>query len=175
MRVIKKLLIFFLFIVVVFLIGAFFLPEKYTVVTSTVIDKPIGQVYKNIADFNLRMKWNPWSAMEPSAKFTIMGEQGEVGASWEWKGEEIGWGKQTLTKVEKNKYVESKLEFFEPWEDVSKNYYELEKLDGGKTKVTWGMEGNAPYPTGRWMMLFMKGQIKDSFDKGLAKLKTILE
>jgi hypothetical protein len=67
------------------------------------------------------------------------------------------------------------LRFLKPWESQSLGYINTESVGTG-TKVTWGFSGENKFPMSI-MMLFMDmdAAVGPDFEKGLAKMKTILE
>lgn len=161
-------------IVSVFLIIPSFLSSQYDVQRSIVINKSRIDVYSRIINLETWYEWSPWYAMEPTAEFSFEGIPGVVGSFTTWKGEKIGSGKQTLTKVISPEYVETELEFNDPNPSKATGYWNFTETTEG-TKVTWGIRGSLPYPLGRLMGLFMDSMLGKDFEKGLNSLKSISE
>lgn len=170
----KKFLYAVVGIVALFLIVAFFLPGSYTVERSIEIGRPPAVVYEQVADFNKWLTWNPWTELEPTAKNTITGTPGVVGATWAWQGKEVGVGSMTLHEVEKDRFIHSKLVFKEPMSSEADDYLRLEATATG-TKVTWKNHGGLGYPVGRYFGLTLEGMLGPQFEKGLSNLKRVCE
>ena len=101
----------------------------------------------------------------------MTGVDGTIGAKQSWENDIVGTGGQTIATIEEPTLFETNLDFLKPYESHGKAYVKLVS-DGLKTKVTWGMTGNMPYPF-NIMNLFMnmeKNMGKD-WDNGLSKLK----
>ncbi len=157
-----------------FLVIAAFLPSNYAVERSIEISKAPEVVFGQVVDFNNYLKWNPWSKMEPNAKNTISGAQGEVGASWHWEGDTVGTGSLTIAKIEPNKMIQSKLAFLAPYQSEASDSWTFESTTAG-TKVIWHNTGELPYPVMRYMGLMMEGMLGPQFEQGLRDLKAQCE
>lgn len=172
MKVLKILVGILLVLVIIFVVGSFFLPKTYSVSRNTAINAPDSIIYKNIAHFDEFYKWNPWAKMEPSAKTTFTGTAGQPGHVYGWVGKETGSGTMTITKVEPNKEVDIDLKFIEPFESHADTKFEIEPA-GAEQKVTWTMSGKNNMIS-KWMCVFMGGMdsmIGKDFESGLKSLK----
>ena len=174
MKILKIIGFALLGLIALFLIVALFLPSTMHIERSIVIEKPVNEVYSKVADLTTFGKWNPWTEYEPTAKSSATGTPGQVGQVWSWEGKEVGSGNMTVTEVQENKLVKTKLLFTKPMEDESQSYWALEP-QGNSTKVSWVFDDAADYPMGRWMGLMMGGMLGKDFDKGLSNLKKLSE
>jgi hypothetical protein len=170
----RKLLYVLVGLVAMFLVVAAFLPASYTLERSIVIARPPSDVFPQVADFNQWLKWSPWPELEPSAKHTITGPVGAVGMSWSWEGEQLGVGSLTLTDLQKDRSVHSKVVFKKPMASEADDYVTLEPTPEG-TKLTWTSKGGLPYPIGRYFGLRMESMLGPQYERGLAKLKQLCE
>ncbi|MDW3652843.1 MAG: SRPBCC family protein [Bacteroidia bacterium] len=151
-----------------------FAPTNVAVETSEVIPASKTMVFQEVLTFKARDAWNPWTDMDPNIKQEIIGEDGTVGAKYRWEGNsDVGSGEQEITAIEGMDKVDTKLIFTAPWESEADTYMKLEEVEGG-TKVSWGFSSEAPRPTNA-MMLFMKGAIEKDYNKGLKRLKKLIE
>lgn len=157
-------------LILIFFVGGLLLPKTYSVNRTTVINAPDSVVYKNIADFNEFLKWNPWSKMEPTAKTTISGPVGQPEHLYQWEGKETGSGQMKVTGVEANKMIDMELKFIKPFESIANTRFDLTK-EGTGTKVTWTMSGESKGTMDKWMGLCMDGMIGKDFESGLKFLK----
>ncbi len=170
----KKILIFIVALIALLLIMAIFLPSSYKVERSATFNASAEEVYNQVVDLNNYLKWNPWSKMDPEAKQTVAEKSSGIGASWSWHGEVVGKGSLTITKAIEYKSIETKLVMIEPRQDEGLGTWLFEET-GGKTTVTWSMEGELGYPIGRYMGLFMDNMLGEQFETGLDNIKKIVE
>lgn len=157
-------------LLLIFFIGGLFLPKTYSVNRTTVINAPDSVIYKNIADFNEFLKWNPWAKMEPTAKTTISGPVAQPEHLYQWEGKETGSGQMKITGVEANKMVNIELKFIKPFESIANTNFEIVK-DGNGNKVIWTISGESKGTMDKWMGLCMDGMIGKDFEAGLKFLK----
>ncbi|MBY0425218.1 MAG: SRPBCC family protein [Cytophagales bacterium] len=158
----------------IFLLVAAFLPTEYTVSRSTEIAKPADSVYAVVSDFTTFTSWSPWAEMEPTAVVTLSGPLKEVGSKYAWVGTTTGQGSMTISALEPGKSITQDLAFLVPFESKSTVYWSFEPTATG-TKTTWTIKGPNPYPVGRIMGLMMDGMMGKDFDRGLVKLKALVE
>lgn len=176
MKVLKILLGIIIALVAIFFIVGMFLPNTYSLTRSIVINAPDSVVYKNVADYNNFLKWNPWYKMEPTAKITISGTPGTVGHLYKWKGDDknTGEGQMMITSVDTNKAVNEELKFIKPMEGLSDIKFVIAPATGG-VKVDWIMSGESKTITEKWMGLCMGMLMGKDFDNGLKDLKAMSE
>src|SRR5436190_6071527 len=175
MKVLKYILIGIVCLIAIVCLLGLILPKDYTVARSAVINAPRPVVQANIKSLKTMDQWYVWSKREPNIKQNFQGNDGEVGSSVEWSGnEEVGKGKQEISAVT-DSTVDIKLAFMEPWESKSDvNFMVADSADA--SKVTWTMHGKMPFPM-NVMGLFMNmdKMVGDDFEAGLAGLKTMSE
>lgn len=119
MKVLKVLLGIIAVLVIIFFVGGMFLPKTYSVSRTTTINAPDSVVFKNVADFNEFLKWNPWTKMEPAAKVTITGNAGKPGHLYQWVGDKVGTGQMKLTEAMPNQSIVEEMKFIKPMESSS--------------------------------------------------------
>ncbi len=90
MKVLKNIVYIIIGLIAIFFIVALFLPEDYNLDREIVIAKPVDIVYAQVVNYENRVKWSPWIAMDPEAKNTFEGTMGEVGAKWSWVRNGVG-------------------------------------------------------------------------------------
>ena len=185
MRFIQRLLKF-LILVLVLLIGvAFLLPANVHVERSIAIDRPTSEVFAVVNSFKLFNAWSPWAEKDPNAKYTFAGPRSGVGAKISWVGnEQVGSGNQTITESDSkqaDKRVRSAIDFGEMGK-VSADVF-LSPASKG-SQVRWTMDMNLPMSfdqkfvsnlIGRYMGLFMDKLVGPDYERGLVKLKVLLE
>ena len=161
-------LLFFAFIL------PLFLPNKYSVERSIVINKSRDDVYSKIINLEAWPEWSPWNAMDPEAEYQVVGPEGVVGTFSTWKGEKIGSGKQTLTQLVDPELVVFAIEFHETQQGLAQSSFTLSETENG-TNVTWAIQGELTYPLERYFGLMMDSMLGKEFEKGLSSLKANLE
>ncbi|TKC05640.1 polyketide cyclase [Pedobacter polaris] len=171
MKILKVLGIIIVVLAIIILVGGMFLPKTYSVSRSTIINAPDSVIYKNIADFNEFLKWNPWAKMEPTAKTTISGPSAQPEHLYQWEGKETGSGQMKVKSVEPNKMVDIELKFIKPFESLADTKFAIAP-EGTGNKVTWTMSGENNLIS-KWMCLFvsMDKMIGKDFEDGLKYLK----
>ena len=174
MKILKRIFIVILVIIVALLIFAAFLPSSYKVIRTTVINASPEAISAQITDFHNWDKWSPWKGIDSTEKYTYNNTIGK-GGHMEWDGKMIGSGNMTITEVTDDS-VKYNLVFKEPWESISNESFSFTKSDAGTT-VTWTDEGKLGWPIARLMNVFMSfdKMMGPDFEKGLAKLKTVVE
>lgn len=174
MKILKRIFIAIIVIIVALLIIAAFLPSSYKVVRKNVINASPEAISAQISDFHNWDKWSPWKGVDSTEKYTYNDTIGK-GGHIEWTGKMIGSGNMYITEVTADsvKYI---LVFKEPWESVSNESFSFTKSDAGTT-VTWTDEGKLGWPLSRLINVFMSfdKMMGPDFEKGLAKLKTVVE
>lgn len=174
MKILKNVLIGLAVVIVIALIGIYFLPSHYKIINSIEIERPVDVVYAQVADYGKWNDWSPWVEMEPDAKITIEGEPGTVGHKMTWEGKKLGLGSITIDAVNANAGIASDLEFKKPMEATSRDFWKFESM-GNKTKATWTSSGDLSYPFGRVFGLNMDKMVGDPQRHGLDNLKKLCE
>lgn len=185
MRFILRLLKFLILLLVLLVGVAFLLPAKVHVERSIAIDRPASEVFAVVNSFKLLNAWSPWAEKDPNAKYTFEGPRNGVGAKINWVGNaEVGSGNQTITASDSKqaeKRVSSAIDFGEMGK-VSADFF-LSPAPTG-SQVRWTMDMNLPLSfdkniasnlIGRYMGLFMDRLVGPDYERGLAKLKVLLE
>ena len=175
MRLIKRLLLTIALFIIVLAVGSFFLPQKQQVERTVEISAPANVIYPHLANPQLFVKWSPWSSIDPNMKTEFTGaESGEgAGMSWQSAQPSVGTGSWLITKAVENESLDVNMDF--AGQGTATSFFTL-KPSGSNTAVTWGFETNAGMnPVMRWMGLMMDKMVGSEYEKGLLKLKGIVE
>lgn len=170
MKAVKIIVGGILVIVVAVFVMAAIAPTHTHIERSIVIDAPMDFVRPHVSNFDNMLAWSPWAELDPDQKVSFEGEDGTVGASYSWEGnEDVGKGRQVFTAIDAN-HIGTRLEFKEPFESEADAFYDLEEVEGG-TKVTWGFDSESPFPMNA-MNLFidMDEMLGPDYEKGLKML-----
>ena len=140
------------------------------------IDAPPDRVFAKINDFHHWPSWSPWEELDPAMNRTHSGPASGKGAVYEWSGnKQVGQGRMEITESVPPEKVGIKLDFLKPFE--AHNQVEITAVPSGNgSEVTWAMSGEYPFMM-KVMCLFMNMEkmIARDFDKGLARLKKLVE
>lgn len=154
-------------------LGSLLLPASTHVERAIVIDRSPEQVYATLNSFERFNAWSPWAEYDPQARYTFEGPASGVGARMSWVGNRsVGSGSQRISESVPNRKIVVALDF-----DGSEGraIYLIEP-EGGGTRLTWAFDTDHGYnPFGRWLGLLFDRMIGGDYEKGLAKLKALLE
>lgn len=146
-------------------------PDEFRVERSITIAAPPEVVYSLVSDFKGWASWSPWEALDPNMQKTYVGQPGQPGQRYEWKGnKDVGSGRMTVESVQAPSKIAIKLEFIEPWESSSQTLFSFDPV-GEQTKVTWTMSGrNRFVEKAMTLWMDMDKMVGSDFEKGLRKL-----
>ena len=157
-------------------IMALFISKDFNFETSITIKAPIDSVWTHTHTLVGLDSWSPWREMDPDMKTDAGGMDGEIGAwqSWESEVKDVGYGKQSIVNIEAPQLFETYLEFYTPYESKADGYVMLSTEDD-MTIAKWGFKSVMPYPFNLMKLMYSEEDMKEPFDKGLAKLKALSE
>ena len=174
----KKLLIVLVAVIAIPLVAALFIKKDYAVKREIVVNRPVEEVFGYVKYLKNQDNFSKWAGMDPQMKKTFSGTDGAVGfvSAWASDSSDVGVGEQEIVRIEEGSRIDYELRFMQPFESKSPAYITTERVNEGKTKVSWGFNGNMHYPM-NLMFLFMdfEEMIGDDLDLGLANLKEIME
>ena len=133
-------------------------------------------IYPLLADFQQFGKWSPWEHLDPAMTRSFSGPASGEGSVYVWKGNsEVGEGRMEIKRAEPPTKVLIKLDFIEPFASQNMAEYTLSPK-GAETEMVWRMTGPMPFVS-KVMSVFvsMDAMIGPDFERGLAKLKTVVE
>lgn len=162
-------------LILVFFILALIAPKEYKVERSVVINAPAEQLRDSLKSLKFFAKWEPWSQYDSTMKLAYFGNDGEVGSSYTWEGnDQVGQGEMKILSIADNR-IETEVHFIKPWESKSIAHYLIEKAEDG-TKVSWGFSGESPFPWNAFSLFMdMDAMLGADFERGLNKLKKVVE
>ena len=170
LRVLGGLAVLLLLLVTV----AFFLPRQYRVERTIVIKARADQVFPQFGDLRAWKNWGAWQERDPAMKITHSEQTTGVGAWNAWESKTQGNGRMTFTVYEPGVRVNYRLEFPD-MNMASSGSMELQPADGG-VKVIWVDAGDLGFnPVHRWFGLFFDRMIGPDFERGLTKMKALVE
>jgi Polyketide cyclase / dehydrase and lipid transport len=172
------ILIVILCIVALPFVIAPFTSKQFKLEREVLINKPKQTVFDYLKYLKNHDNFTVWASTDPKMKKEYTGTDGMVGFSsaWESNHKRVGHGKQTITAIKDGEEVAMQIHFLKPWDNVANAYFKIESAGDNQTKVKWGIYNDVKYPM-KVMQLFMNMEkmIGKDFDKGLAKLKEVME
>jgi uncharacterized protein YndB with AHSA1/START domain len=173
--VIKSIVYIIVAITVVFYGGAYLLPSEAQVERSVEIAAPPEKVFAIVGDLRRVPDWSPWVDLDPKTTFTFEGpEQGGVGQVMRWSSNNplVGTGTQKVTALESNARIETETDYGEF--GTSQAVVSLAPSAAGTT-VTWSFRSPLPGVVDRWAGLAIDSSVGAEYEKGLAKLRSLIE
>lgn len=158
------------------IVGAgFFLPSRFDVSRTIVIDAPAERIYDLIADPRLWMGWSAPHRREPSMDVAYSGPPFGQGAKWSWAGAgKERNGNMEFTRVDPNKRVEYSL-YLPFFNQRSTGAFTIEDGQGGR-RVTWTNGGDTgSNPLKHYIAEGMDRMLGPELEASLANLKALAE
>lgn len=177
MKTVRLLLFFLLSVVLVTAALSFLLPTSQKAERSRAINAPASVIYRELVKLENFTKFSVWAQQDSSAKYTLTGNDGTVGAVSSWSGspEISGDGKIEITALEENKKVEHSIHFTKPKEGNARSTFLLNE-NNGITTVTWNFNLSTPRPWNIFNLFYsLDKQMGEDFEKGLEALKITIE
>ena len=172
----KKFLIGFGIILVVFVVIVAFQPSQYRVERRATVPAPAAVVFAQVNDFHNWEAWSPWAKLDPAIKQTYEGAPAGTGAIYSWAGNgKVGEGRMTLTESRPSDLIKIKLEFIKPFASTCDTEFAF-KPDGNQTTVNWSMSGENNFIAKAFCLFMnMDKTVGGDFEKGLAQMKAVVE
>lgn len=150
------------------------LPSSVRVERSILIERPPAAVFAELDDPSRFNAWSPWYGIDPNAKYDFSGPSRGVGATLTWSGNsEVGAGSQRIIASVPDSRIDVALEF-SGFGTATASY--LLEPEANGTRLRWVYQSEFGLnPAMRWLGLFMDGWVGPDYEKGLAKLKALLE
>lgn len=170
----KKILIFLVAVLILIAAVGLLLPRNIRVQRSVSIDRPASLIYATVNSFQLFYKWSPWQNLDPNMRQILQGARDGVGAKLVWTGnDKVGSGSQLITASTLDRSVASDIDFGKM--GVAKSILLLDP-QGSSTRVTWTLDVDmGASPIGHYFGLMMDRMIGKDYERGLSKLKALLE
>ena len=175
MKIFKRLLLGILVLVALLAVVGLFLPDRYHVERTIVMNAPADAVFARANTLKTWPEWTAWTkAKYPDMETKFSGPDAGVGSVYQWSGKSSGIGSLRITAVEPAKRVIYDLDF------ENGKYLSVGSIiltpEGTATRVTWVDEGAlGSNPINRWFGLMMDSMMGPDFETGLKNLKQLSE
>lgn len=169
---IKKILFGIAGLIVLLLLIGFVLPARLEISKSISIHAPVQSVFEEINDLKRWEAWQYWNTLDPEMKIVYGEKTVGTGASYSWEGPVLDKGNLAISESVPDKSVAITMDF---GGNPASGLYTVES-DNGNTILNFNFYADQGMnPVGRWINLFMKGEIEKSFDYAGEKIKAITE
>lgn len=174
MKFLKYVLLGLLGFMILFGVIGLFLPSSQQVVREITINAPASEVFPYANNYRKFNEWSPWARQNPDTRFTYSGPEQGVGAKMEWasKHEHVGKGAQEILESRPDEFIKTRLDF--GFDDPSTATFTFTET-AGKTTVVWTFETYLGNTISRYFGMMLDSWVGDSYEKGLADLKALLE
>jgi len=175
MKTLKRVLIGLVVVVALVLVIGFALPHQVHVERSIVIKAPQAQLFDMLDGFKRFNEFSPWAALDPNTQYTYAGPESGVGARMSWVSttSEVGSGSNEIVDSAPPDFIRTRVMFGD--QPPAEASFKLEPADGG-TRVTWNFDCDlGAHPIAHYFGLMFDKWIGDDYEKGLARLKQLME
>ena len=162
-------------LVVVALVVAFMLPRHAIVVRSIEIAAPPSAVFPLVSDLRRFNEWSPWVDADPEAAYTFTGPTDGIGQTLNWQSDDqrLGSGSITIDGLDPDSRVDLTLHF--AGAGTSAAFVTLDP-EGDGTRASWGYDSDLGFnPLARYFGMMADGAVGPDYEKGLARLKAVVE
>lgn len=151
-------------------------PKRISVRNSQFIMASKADVFNQLRFMKNFPSWSPFRVQDPEQKFFISGNDGQIGATFNWEGvNEKSKGSQTIIAMKENESLKMKCNITIPFEARPEFNYELSEKNGG-VEVVQFFESEMPIPSNIFGMLMgLKEKISATNKHGLELLKKATE
>lgn len=177
MKILKFFLFLLLFVALAFAIIAFTGAKDYRVERSVEINANDSIVFNLVSNYSNWDQWSPWKELDPASQYSIDGEDGTMGAVYNWSGGDpnlTGTGSMTTKSLIPKTLFSYDLHFTEPQDMKSNGGFTLEALSEKRTKLTWYDQGDIPAMQRPFMLFFdLEEMLGKNFERGLFKIDSL--
>ena len=164
-----------LILLILFVVIGALLPSSRAVERSIIIDAPPAKVFPHLNSMKAFHVWSPWSAIDPETVYNFEGPETGVGSRMTWYSgnQQVGQGSQEITSSINNREVVTTLTFGDKGNGTATFLLEPENT---ATRVRWQFGTEFGWDLfGRYVGLMLDTMIGTQYDKGLNKLKSMIE
>jgi hypothetical protein len=151
-------------------------PKRISVTNKQFIKASKQHVFDQLRYMKNFPKWSPFLVQDPEQKYTVSGQDGEVGATYSWEGvKEKSKGSQRVAKLKSTDEVFIECNITVPFQSNPTFSYSLVEKDGG-VEVVQHFDTEMPVPSNIFgLLLNLKEKISATNKQGLELLKKVSE
>ena len=152
------------------------LPKTVTISASTLINRPVKEVFEYVKHLKNQEYYSVWVMADPNVKLTYTGTDGTVGfiSAWDSENKNVGKGAQEITNIEENHRYDVELRFEKPFQATNQAYTTTEPAGENQTKVTNVFVAHSAFPM-NLMSVMMKKMLLRDMNQTMANLMKVLE
>ncbi|MFN0201369.1 MAG: hypothetical protein ACKVTZ_07605 [Bacteroidia bacterium] len=151
-------------------------PKRISITSKQFIKSSKQTVYDQIRFMKNFPNWSPFKVQDPEQKFTVTGQDGQLGATFSWEGvKEKSKGSQKVVALKENEKVDIQCNITEPFQANPFFSYTISEKDSG-VEVTQQFYVDMPIPANVFGLLFgLKSKMTATNEQGLTLLKKVAE
>ena len=151
-------------------------PKRISVRTAGFVNAPKQQVFDQIRYMKNFPGWSPFLVQDPQQKFSISGNDGQVGATFSWEGvKEKSKGSQKVVSLSGNDNLTIQCSITEPFKSDPVFTYTLTEKNGG-VEVIQNFDVPMPFPSNIFgLLLGVKDRMAATNRQGMDLLKKTAE
>lgn len=163
-------------LIALLLLTAAILPKTSTLTVSTVIDRPVRDVFEYVKHLKNQKYYSVWVMADPDVKLSYTGEDGTVGfiSAWSSENKNVGVGAQEITNIVDGQRYDVELRFEKPFKATNQAYTTTEALGNDQTRVTNVFTAHSAFPM-NLMSVLMKNMLLRDMNQNMANLKKEME
>lgn len=170
MKIFRNIVLAVGVLIVLAVVVACVMPNRFSVRRSRVIGADAGTLYAKFAAPRTWAEWSTWTTRGDSTlHYTYEGPDSGVGAAMKWTSKKFGDGKLTISEANPARDVRYELQM--AGSDMHVHGHVSFQPAAGGTQVTWHDQGDfGANPLWRLFGPMMDGMLGSSFEKSLATL-----
>jgi Polyketide cyclase / dehydrase and lipid transport len=178
MKIFRQLFFFLIALLIATAGLSLFMPTSQKLNRSITINAPAAVIFEKVKKLDNFNRFSVWSQQDSTAKFTMTGTDGTVGATLSWKGDPAisGEGKIEIISLEAPYKVAYTLHFTTPKEGNAESVFSIIEKEKGITTISWYFDLATPRPWNIFNLFYsLDKEMGKDFETGLAALKLYIE
>jgi len=174
MKILRRILFYFLCFILLVLVTGLLLPGKVHVERRLIISATPENVFHQINTLKNWEKWSPWMQMDTTMHLVYSGPESGAGATYKWMSNNKNIGKGRLSII--SSFPFDSIQILMDYEKNGKSTGKFLLVNvNQKTNLIWSIESNLGWnPLTRWFGLFSDRMIGPDLEKGLANLDQLM-
>lgn len=164
-----------LILLIILAVIGLMLPSSARVEREMLIEAPPSEVFPHLNSMRAFHSWSPWTDVDPETVYRFAGPESGVGSRMRWfsREEGIGEGSQEIIASTANERVETDLVFGDKGHGTATFVL---APSGQATLLRWQFQTDFGWDLfGRYVGLMLDGMIGMAYDRGLHRLKALVE
>ena len=172
----KKVLGLIVVVIFCFLAYAYFQPSEMYISREILIQAKPELIFPHINNSKRANDWMPWAESDPKLQMTYSGPEEGVGSTSSWSSEgSMGTGKAVIVESIPSQKVKTELIYTNPMSMTQMAEISLSPSTEG-TLVKWSVSSKNSFVSRLFgMFINVEKMVGEEFEKGLKKLKAVLE